>query len=91
MKQEIDVGSVDDFRNGEMKEVTLSETVTALLVKTKYGKFYATSNKCTHYAVPLVKGVLNGDRVVCPAHGACMILILIFNFLLLLTIKCDRF
>jgi NADPH-dependent 2,4-dienoyl-CoA reductase/sulfur reductase-like enzyme/nitrite reductase/ring-hydroxylating ferredoxin subunit len=44
---------------------------TVLLIHTARGKFYATSPKCTHYGVPLKGGVLNGDRLTCPAHGAC--------------------
>ena len=36
------------------------------------GRFYATSNYCTHYKAPLSKGALSEDgRVMCPWHGAC--------------------
>ena len=36
------------------------------------GKFFATGHVCTHYNMPLVKGVLAEDgRVTCPYHGAC--------------------
>lgn len=26
---------------------------------------------CSHYGAPLAKGVLSGNRVVCPWHAAC--------------------
>jgi len=35
------------------------------------GKFYATSNTCTHAGGPLSKGKLTGDTIVCPWHGSC--------------------
>lgn len=65
------VGKVSDFAKGTMKEVKVRDQVSLLLVRTTNGQFYATGSKCTHYSVPLAKGVLNGDRIVCPAHGAC--------------------
>lgn len=34
-------------------------------------KFYATGAHCTHYGAPLAKGILSGDRIVCPWHNAC--------------------
>lgn len=69
---EVLVGNVNDLKPGTMKEVTIPEAnLTVLLVRTSRGKYYATGNKCTHYGVQLVKGVLNGDRVTCPAHAAC--------------------
>ncbi len=41
-----------------------------LLARTGRARFRATSAKCTHYNLPLAGGVLCGDRVVCPWHGA---------------------
>ena len=34
-------------------------------------KFYATGAFCTHYGAPLEKGILCGERIVCPWHNAC--------------------
>lgn len=53
-----------------MKEVKVGDQAV-LVVHTSDGNFYATSAKCTHYGAPLAKGVLNGNRVVCPWHAAC--------------------
>lgn len=58
-----------DLQDGEMKEFDV-EGHPVLLVKSN-GKFSAVGGKCTHYGAPLVKGVLVGDRVRCPWHGAC--------------------
>ncbi|KAJ1186430.1 hypothetical protein NDU88_003211 [Pleurodeles waltl] len=58
-----------DLQDGEMKEFDM-EGHPVLLVKSN-GRFSAVGGKCTHYGAPLVKGVLVGDRVRCPWHGAC--------------------
>jgi nitrite reductase (NADH) small subunit/3-phenylpropionate/trans-cinnamate dioxygenase ferredoxin subunit len=34
------------------------------------GKFYAMENECTHEGGPLGDGLLRGERVLCPWHGA---------------------
>jgi 3-phenylpropionate/trans-cinnamate dioxygenase ferredoxin subunit len=34
------------------------------------GEFYAIDDVCTHDGGPLDQGVLEGDRVECPRHGA---------------------
>ncbi|KFQ45556.1 Apoptosis-inducing factor 3, partial [Nestor notabilis] len=41
-----------------------------LLVRNKK-EFSALSSKCPHYGAPLSKGVLRGERLRCPWHGAC--------------------
>eukprot|EP00002_Diphylleia_rotans_P035592 TRINITY_DN7782_c0_g2_i1.p1 TRINITY_DN7782_c0_g2~~TRINITY_DN7782_c0_g2_i1.p1 ORF type:complete len:607 (+),score=130.93 TRINITY_DN7782_c0_g2_i1:51-1871(+) len=61
--------SVDEMKPGTMKDVENGDA-KILLVRTSDGTFSATSSKCTHYAAPLSKGVLCGDRVVCPWHAA---------------------
>uniref|UniRef100_A0AAQ4PFR5 Apoptosis inducing factor mitochondria associated 4 n=1 Tax=Gasterosteus aculeatus aculeatus TaxID=481459 RepID=A0AAQ4PFR5_GASAC len=58
-----------DLRDGQMKEVTVGDQ-KVLLVRTR-GQYSAVGSQCSHYNAPLVKGVLVGDRVRCPFHGAC--------------------
>ncbi|XP_068440484.1 apoptosis inducing factor mitochondria associated 4 [Clinocottus analis] len=58
-----------DLKDGEMKEVIVGDQ-QVLLVRTQ-GQYSAVGSKCSHYNAPLVKGVLVGDRVRCPFHGAC--------------------
>ncbi|XP_030008741.1 apoptosis inducing factor mitochondria associated 4 [Sphaeramia orbicularis] len=59
----------EDLKDGEMKVVTVGDQ-KVLLVRT-HGQFSALGSQCSHYNAPLVKGVLIGDRVRCPFHGAC--------------------
>ncbi|MBD2756280.1 FAD-dependent oxidoreductase [Spirosoma validum] len=66
---EAPVCHVDDLADGELKEVRVGDT--DVLLARADGQFYALYHKCTHYQAPLVKGVLNGHRLVCPWHNAC--------------------
>jgi nitrite reductase/ring-hydroxylating ferredoxin subunit len=34
------------------------------------GNYYAIDNECTHVGGPLCEGEIDGDRVICPWHGA---------------------
>lgn len=34
------------------------------------GKFFATEELCPHRAGPLSEGLLKGDQIICPWHGA---------------------
>ena len=60
---------------GRMKEVTVplagGKEATVLLVRTSRGVLRAMGPRCPHYNLPLVQGVVSGDRVMCYAHAAC--------------------
>ncbi|KIV98787.1 uncharacterized protein PV09_09439 [Verruconis gallopava] len=64
--------SLSSLKNGSKLEAEVEgiSDGKVLLVKSE-GKVHAMSHKCTHYGAPLVKGVLSGDRITCPWHGAC--------------------
>ncbi|KAF2668433.1 hypothetical protein BT63DRAFT_425753 [Microthyrium microscopicum] len=66
------ITSLNDIKPGSKQtfEVEGVEGAQVLLTNTN-GKVNALSPKCTHYGAPLVKGVLFGDRLTCPWHGAC--------------------
>ncbi|QJD81247.1 FAD-dependent oxidoreductase [Spirosoma rhododendri] len=63
------VCGVDDLKDGELKDVRVGDT-DVLLARVD-GQYYALHPKCTHYQAPLSKGLLNGNRLVCPWHNAC--------------------
>ena len=69
------VGLVSDFAVGSKTEVDVpvhgGGKTKVLLLRTHEDRFRATSARCPHANVPLVGGVLSGDRLICPAHAAC--------------------
>ncbi|XP_064323866.1 apoptosis-inducing factor 3-like [Phalacrocorax carbo] len=58
-----------DVGDGELWEVMVAG-YPVLLVRNKK-EFSALGSKCPHYGAPLSKGVLKGERLRCPWHGAC--------------------
>lgn len=62
------VAKVNDFQDGEKRQVSVGET-DVLLIRVN-GSFYALAAYCTHYQAPLAEGVLSGDCIVCPWHNA---------------------
>ena len=68
MPKEVKVAKVQNFQDGDMKEIVVGDT-KIVLARVK-GKFYAMHGECTHYGGPLAEGALNGPRVVCPWHQA---------------------
>lgn len=69
-KTQIHVGRVDDLPIGSMCEVPLDapfDVPVNAIVANVHGTFYATSSRCTHYGMPLSKGVLTDDgKLYCP-------------------------
>jgi NADPH-dependent 2,4-dienoyl-CoA reductase/sulfur reductase-like enzyme/nitrite reductase/ring-hydroxylating ferredoxin subunit len=63
------VAAVNDLADGQMKEISLPDR--KILLSRVNGDYYATSATCTHYGAALIKGVLHGERLVCPWHGGC--------------------
>ncbi|XP_069002266.1 apoptosis-inducing factor 3 [Embiotoca jacksoni] len=58
-----------DLQDGQMMEVEVGHH-SVLLIHCE-GKYSAIGNQCTHYGAPLSKGIISGNRVRCPWHGAC--------------------
>ncbi|AFY55255.1 NAD(FAD)-dependent dehydrogenase [Rivularia sp. PCC 7116] len=67
--KDIRVANAKDLKKGEMRQVSVEDN-EILLARVEDG-FFATVAHCTHYGAPLVKGILNGERVICPWHNAC--------------------
>jgi NADPH-dependent 2,4-dienoyl-CoA reductase/sulfur reductase-like enzyme/nitrite reductase/ring-hydroxylating ferredoxin subunit len=68
-EKEFAVAKVNDLRNGQMKQVKAGDA--QILLSKINDKFYATGAFCSHYGAPLEKGILCGERIVCPWHNAC--------------------
>ena len=68
-QKEVMVANAGEFKDGEMKQISANGT-EILLARVK-GNYHAVAAHCTHYGAPLVDGVINGDRIVCPWHHAC--------------------
>ncbi|KAM6911562.1 apoptosis-inducing factor 3-like [Lycodopsis pacificus] len=58
-----------DLQDGQMMEVEVGHH--SVLLTHSEGKYSAIGNQCTHYGAPLSKGVISGNTVRCPWHGAC--------------------
>ncbi|MDY7020881.1 MAG: FAD-dependent oxidoreductase [Cyanobacteriota bacterium] len=67
---DITVAQIDDLQIGQMKQISVNDS-QLLLTRLGEEEFYVTTAHCTHSGAPLEKGVLVGDRVVCPWHHAC--------------------
>ena len=67
--KDVAVARIDELADGEMKQVPAQGT--EVLLARINGKYHAVGASCPHYGAPLVEGVLNGERLVCPWHHAC--------------------
>ena len=67
--KEIAVAKITDLQNGQMQQIAVEGS--QILLSKINDKFYATGAYCTHYGAPLEKGILSGERIVCPWHNAC--------------------
>ncbi|KAI8394015.1 uncharacterized protein BYT42DRAFT_609775 [Radiomyces spectabilis] len=69
-RKKIFAATEGELQDMQRKEVTIGEN-SVLLAKLD-GKYYATSNKCTHYGAKLTEGTFSSDgRIMCKWHGAC--------------------
>lgn len=62
------VATVNDLSPGEMIAVEAEDE--SILLVNKDGNFYAIGEVCTHQGGLLSEGMLEGDEVECPLHGA---------------------
>lgn len=68
--RKIRVGRTRDLKAGDLKAVAVEGDHSVLLCNVG-GAITAVGASCTHYGAPLARGVLSGDRIVCPRHHAC--------------------
>jgi len=68
MSDWVDVAAVHEFGPGEVRVVDADGT--AIAVFNVDGQYYAIEDVCTHDGGELASGLLEGDQIVCPRHGA---------------------
>lgn len=61
--------AVTDLADGDMLAGHVGEE--GVLLARRGDALFAVGAACTHYGVPLAKGLMVGDTVRCPAHHAC--------------------
>ncbi len=62
------VAHVDDLPEGTTKRVVVGGN--EILLCNVDGQIYAIEDVCTHDGGALDQGLLEGDRIMCPRHGA---------------------
>jgi nitrite reductase/ring-hydroxylating ferredoxin subunit len=68
MSEYVKVAKTSEISSGTVKCVEVQSNPIALF--NLDGNFYAISNTCTHRGGPLAEGLIAGDEVTCPWHGA---------------------
>lgn len=69
MAQFVKVGAKKDFDNLEGGKL-VEAGGQSIAIFNVGGNYYAIDNTCTHRGGPLSEGMLTGDVVTCPWHGA---------------------
>lgn len=69
MAQFVKVGTKAEFENLEAGKLVQAGGQSIALFK-QNGNYYAIENTCTHRGGPLSEGMLAGNVVTCPWHGA---------------------
>jgi 3-phenylpropionate/trans-cinnamate dioxygenase ferredoxin subunit len=68
MSDIVQVGTMTEFEDGTMKDVSVNGR-EILLAKVR-DKYYAADNRCPHMGGKLSQGKLEGTVVTCPLHGS---------------------
>ena len=57
-----------ELKEGQKRAVQIG--LSSVLICNVGGEYFAVNNLCSHLKVPLALGHLDGDAIVCRAHGA---------------------
>lgn len=68
MSDWIEVAKVDELAPSGFKAVELNGAIVVLF--NLAGEFFVLDDVCTHDGGPLSDGVVQGQEIVCPRHGA---------------------
>ncbi|UOF91611.1 non-heme iron oxygenase ferredoxin subunit [Fodinisporobacter ferrooxydans] len=63
----VNIGKTSDLQPGEMKRIVIGYEDLALY--NIDGKYFVTSDVCTHANESLTEGKLAGNIIACPKHG----------------------
>lgn len=64
----VDVAPAEAFPPGEQRVVLVDGVRIAVF--NLAGRYCAIEDLCTHDGAPLAGGIVDGDEVICPRHGA---------------------
>ena len=68
MSDWIDVGPESEIAPGEFRVTDFGDVEIAVI--NVDGEFYAIEDVCTHDGGELTGGIIDGDQIECPRHGA---------------------
>lgn len=68
MSDWINVARQDEFPPGDWRSLAVDGTQVAVF--NLAGEYHAIEDTCTHDGGALTGGVLDGEQIVCPRHGA---------------------
>lgn len=68
MSDWVDVAAEDELLPGQYRVVDVDDVAVAVF--NVAGAFVAIEDLCSHEALPLADGKVDGDRITCPHHGA---------------------
>lgn len=68
MSDWVNVSAQADFAVGEWRSLDVDGVQIAVF--NLHGQYYATEDVCTHDGGILTGGVVEGEQIVCPRHGA---------------------
>ena len=68
MNEFVKVATTKEIAAGSMKSYTMNDN--KILIANVGGKYYAVEDRCTHMSAKLSSGMLLGNIIMCPAHGA---------------------
>ncbi|MEX6723872.1 Rieske (2Fe-2S) protein [Parapedomonas caeni] len=63
------VAALDDIAEGSNRAFKVGDL--SVLICRQAGEVFAIENNCTHALQALEGGKMRGDKLFCPAHGAC--------------------
>jgi 3-phenylpropionate/trans-cinnamate dioxygenase ferredoxin subunit len=61
---------IEEYALAEGENIVIDVDGTSIAVFNIAGEFYAIEDVCTHDGTEIASGVLEGDEIICPRHGA---------------------